>query len=318
MTEATQADTAPATADTAPAGEGANNTANPQAQTAQDTATDTGKQRASLSNDENPNVSNDDPNTTNAETPAGDSDFALPDEYKEKSWADKVKSQDDLYRQLDNLSGLVGKKTILPIDYESATPEEITEHHKALAPEKGLEAYGFKDINDPLSKATGEAFLQSGITEHQGKAVLEVVREAMGAQVADDTSEDGYLTLAKESFGDDHETSIKQAETLLKANASEEDKKFFDSIDNKARIALDRTVNNVAKSYEARIQAVLKEHGVKESGAQTDGNAGSPAADVKDVRSDLRNQIIEMSKGDKPYTAQDKQALIDKLNSTYK
>ena len=67
------------------------------------------------------------------------SDFALPDEYKESKWAQKVKSQDDLFKLIENQDALIGKKTIKPIDYETATPEQITEYHKSLAPEDAIE-----------------------------------------------------------------------------------------------------------------------------------------------------------------------------------
>ena len=313
MTEpATQTDTAPAAntgTDTAPASGGDTNTP---------------ASRAPINDGgDNPNAAdaqNAPAGGENGADSGGDTDFQLPDEYKEASWASKVKSQDDLYKQLDNLSGLVGKKTIKPIDYETASDQEIADYHKSLAPEKGMEAYGFKDMDDPVSKVVGEAFVELGVNEYQGQKFLEKVNPVLEQMVtsikAEETSAEGYEALAKEAFGDEYEAQVSTAANQLKNHASENDQKVFDEVDNKTRIAIDRTVNAISKAYEDRIQAILDEHGVKESGAQASGKTGSPATDVKDTQRALRQQIRDLD--NRPHTAQEKQELINKLNATYK
>lgn len=82
------------------------------------------------------------------------------------------------------------------------------------------------------------------------------------------------------------------------------------------RIAVDKTVSKVVDAYEARIAKILKEHGITESGAQGDGGQGHMSSDVESQRKELRAQIRKIDS--RPHTAAEKQALIDKLNATYK
>lgn len=246
--------------------------------------------------------------TTTTTAPA--SDFALPDEYKEKSWAAKVKTQDDLYKQLDNLSTLVGKKVIQPIDYEKASAEEIAAHYKKLAPED-VESYKFSDKSDPtFAKAIAPIFQEFGITPHQAAGleakITEIASSMVEAQRAEDTSEEGYFKLMEASFGDKAKGVAGFVETNLRQYASDEDKAIFDGVDNATRTAIDRTIFRI-----------LQAHGVKESGAQVEGGAGKPgSANIDDTRKDLRQKIADLGK--RPHTAEEKQKLVDQLSATYK
>lgn len=65
-------------------------------------------------------------------TPAP-SDFAIPEAYKDKPWASKVKSHDDLWKQLENTQSLIGKKAIAP-DFKTATPQEIEDYYSQMRP----------------------------------------------------------------------------------------------------------------------------------------------------------------------------------------
>lgn len=236
--------------------------------------------------------------------------FILPDAHKEKSWASKIKSQDDVYAQLDNLTALVGKKVIQPIDFEKATPEEIAAHYKKLAPED-VAAYNFGEKADPeFAKAVAPIFQELGINPHQAKGlsekITEIAAKMVQAQKAADTSEEGYFKLMEGSFGEKSKAIAGFVENNLKQYASAEDKAVFDSVDNATRVAIDRTIFNV-----------LKAHGVTESGAQTGGDKGAPqGGDVETTRKNLRQQIAEL--GRKPHTAEQKQKLVDDLAATYK
>lgn len=244
-------------------------------------------------------------------------DFAVPEAYKDKPWAGKVKSMDDVYKQLDNLDQLAGRKAAT-IDYEKATPEEITAHHAKLRP-TDLTAYKYGEGADPkVTGAISEVLANAGITAYQGNQILSAVtaiaQKAKGAQDATAMSQEGYEALAKESFGDNYKEVVGGLENTIKANASDADKQLFDGMDNKTRIAIDRLVMKVSEGYQTRIANILKEHGVTESGAPGNGGTGgTPAADAAKQRSDVRKQIYELDK--RPHTAQEKQVLLDKLNS---
>ena len=291
MTGEPAMDTASAGADTAPAGgdAGTNVTA--------DTGGDT-QARQPLSGGEV------------GDTNTAVTDFALPDAYKEKSWASKVKNQDDLYKLIDNQEGLIGKKTIHPIDYENASAEEIAAHHSKIAPED-VSAYTWAEHSMPeITEPMGAIFKEAGIHPKQAELITskfdEVIGQLAAGQLASDTSEDGYFKIMEESFGDNFKKEVAFVENNLRQHASDDDKKLFDGVDNNTRAAIDRTVHNILKAY-----------GANESGAQGEGGNGSPAiGDVKETQTNLRQEIRSLST--RPHSADEKQALIDKLNATYK
>lgn len=298
MSEAIVTDTAPVM-DTAPV-ETAPTTQTTETQDTQ--VTDNGD-RASISE-------------TPTETPV---DFTLPEEYKDKSWAEKVKSPEDAYKQIENLTALVGKKTIAPIDYETATTEEIAAHHATLAPADGVSSYqwgegSMTEITGPM----GDVFMEAGINAHQQKLISgkfdEIVSKVAGDQTSADTSADGYMAIMKESFGDDYETSVAGVEKVLKEFASDDDKRAFDAMDNKARSSVDRTIHAVSKKYEDRIATILKEHGVTETGAQSEGEHGGITVESKaDQRAAVRAEMRELD--GKPFIDGKMNELRKKLDS---
>jgi len=246
-------------------------------------------------------------------------DFVVPEAYRERGWAGKVKSVDDAFKLIDNQDQLIGKKVLTAIDYTKATPEEIAEHHAKLAPQD-RSAYKFNKPDDPVSIAVADVFMKAGINEHQGNQILSqlhpVIMKMQEDQGAQATSEEGYIKLSQEAFGDKFKETLGRVEAVLKQNAPDDaSKKVFDDLPNDQRIAVDKTVNKIVEGYENRIAQILREHGITESGAQGEGGQGKVSSSVDDQRKDLRAQIRKIDA--RPHTASEKQALIDKLNSTY-
>lgn len=246
---------------------------------------------------------------------SGGPEFSVPEAYREKGWASKVKSLDDVYRQIDNLDSLAGKKTIGALDYDKATPDEIEAYHAKLRPE-GIDAYGLAmegEGSDPaFARATGEAFLKAGLNAHQGKMVMDLVNDY--AKASFDAAHDatGYLTLAKESFGDDHEKTLGVIANAIKANASPDDLKVFDEADNTTRIALDRLVHKISTGYEAKIAQLRTEYGVEEKGTPGAG-AGSPGRDKAAQRSEIRSKLWALDQ--RSHSQAEKDALLRDLSA---
>lgn len=245
-------------------------------------------------------------------------EFELPEEYREKSWANKVKSQDDLYKQIDNLTELAGKKTIKPIDFETASEQEIADYHKSLAPENGVKAYSWGEGSMPeITGPMSEVFVEAGINPHQQKIISEkfdsVIEALAGDKMAADTSEEGYLAMMKESFGDDYEKSTGIVENALKEFATNDDKKVFDTIDNATRAAVDRTTHSVVKFYEEKIASIKKEYGIEETGAQAEGGEnGNQITSKEDQRKEIRAKMRELD--GKPNSFDEKKKLQAQLN----
>jgi len=238
--------------------------------------------------------------TTAEATAAGATteEFSLPDEYKDKPWAEKIKSQEDAYKQIENLTALVGKKTIQAIDYETASPEDIEAYHASLAPENGAEGYSWGEESMPeITKPMADIMLKAGINSHQQKLIAEgfdgLIGQIAGDRMEADTSAEGYNAMMKESFGDDYEKIAGTIEATLKEHIlSDDDKKVFDGVDNKTRVAMDRAIHSLMSKYEDRIKAILEEHGATESGAQAEGGEGGVQSATKaEQRSKIRAEM---------------------------
>lgn len=243
--------------------------------------------------------------------------FTVPDTYKDRSWAGKLKSPDDVWKQLDNLDQLAGKKTVGTIDYETATPEQIAAHHAKLAP-ADTSAYQFGEGADPeFSSAVAGVFKENGINAYQGNQIIKKVLEIAGGvgekTKANATSAKAFLEMAKARFGDEHEKASVAINNTITKNATPDDLKVFNDMDNATRIAVDQTIYNLSKGYEERIAKILKEHGIKETGAQGSGGDGQMKNDAAQQRAEIRKQMRELAA--KPHTQAEKDALQQQLNA---
>src|SRR5688572_22407573 len=99
--------------------------------------------------------------------PVAPAEYKIPDAYKDKPWASKIKTEEDVWKQLDNTQELVGKKHAHPA--KDAPPEEWDKYFAGLRPETA-EAYEFKDHPNPeFAKSVGNILFEAGISEHQAK-----------------------------------------------------------------------------------------------------------------------------------------------------
>lgn len=251
---------------------------------------------------------------------AAPAEYQHPEAFKDKPYLKNMKTVDDVYKALDGAQALIGQKTIQPIDYTTATPEQIAEHHAKLAPQD-VTAYELPADGDPtLTKAAAESFKKLGLTAYQGRELAKDIN-AIAAEIAKgspavDTSEAGYMKLMEAKYGDKTKTVAAFAETTLKAIIPKEEIAVFDEMPNEQRAIVDRVLYEASQKYEARIAAILKEHGVTETGSQGEGNRGGITNDVGAQRTELRKQIRELTA--KPHhKASDVQALKDKLAATY-
>lgn len=243
--------------------------------------------------------------------------FVLPEAYKDKPWATKVKSMDDVYKQIDNLQGLVGKKSV-PFDYSTATPEDIAAHHSSIAP-KDLTAYEFANPDDPVAKAIGDAFRANGISGVQGKGIVAAIAPVLNQMEAERVSKihdkAEYDAMSTGVFGDKAADAVAKVDKTIVDTVPKEIGAAFDEMPNKQRHAVDVLVSKIVSSHEAKVADMVKRYGIKETGAQagaTSGGTTDRAAQQKEIRA----QIAAL--GVRPHTAQEKQALIDRLNETYR
>lgn len=238
-------------------------------------------------------------------------EFKVPDAYKDKPWAGKVKSMDDVFKQLDNLDMLVGKKQVVP-DLKTATPEQKEAFYAMLRP-KDATAYTIPDevggfpIAPAVKEAVGKMFLANGISEVQGNAVITAYNEVGKAQLAEQFSPEGFEASMKQNFGDDHKTVTGQVRNNIKGMMTPQDQQMLDKLPNAYLGVIYRTLGNVVKHY-----------GVKETDTAHFAGAGGASGgnDINATRAGIRSEMAKM--GGQPHTAEQYQALQQKLADTYK
>lgn len=96
-------------------------------------------------------------------------EFAVPEGYAEKGWAKDLKSQDDVWKLLDNSQSLIGKRPA-GIPTNDAPEEEWEKFYEAARPE----AYEFSDLDLPegvdltaQTEKASELFRKYGLTQKQ-------------------------------------------------------------------------------------------------------------------------------------------------------
>jgi hypothetical protein len=242
---------------------------------------------------------------TSGEQPK-ETEFILPNEYKDKSWAEKIKSQDDLYKQIDNLSSIAGKKHVYPS--ADATPEEITKYYEGLKPEsKDVYNFGEDHPNPEVASKFGDMLYNANISKHQAQPLIEAYQAFEKEALEQATSEQGFNQEMTDRFGKDYDKVVSGVSNVLKANVSEDTQKIIDSMPNQYLGAVYEAINSLKDAY-----------GANEGTDKIHGEGGNPPStpDINKVRADLRNKIAVIET--RPHTADEKQELINKLNETYK
>lgn len=254
---------------------------------------------------------------TPSPTPAPTGDFRVPDAYKDKPWATKIKSNDDAWKMLDGSQELIGKKVLPNVNFATATPEELTRFNEAHRP-ADANAYGFKDLgmDENTGGMLGKIFHDNGVPAHQGKAVVTAYQAFERQQLEAATSADGFKAVMTKNFGDGYEAVVAQNANLHKKYLPPEVAARFEKLPNEVLGGVFQLTEGMRKAHAEEIAAIKKEYGVVETGAQGEVNNGSlPPEDVNKVRDDLRNEIAQLSK--RPHTEAEKKVLTDKLQATY-
>jgi len=234
-----------------------------------------------------------------------DGAYQVPEGYRDRSWAKDIKSEEDVYKQLDGTQELIGKKS-LPPKFDEMTEQQISEYYTASRPEKAEDYVMPESFSSVEKDYFAKAFHEEGLSAYRGQKLAERY-EAMNTEIKEKTyGEKGWKEILKRSFGDDFESKGGELTGFMKMNATESDQKFIDAAPNEVMGAFYRILDNVKQAY-----------GVKESGTGGKHPAGVTGLQDKGaMQSDLRNQIIGLSK--RPHSSDEKQVLIDKLNATYK
>ena len=237
----------------------------------------------------------------------GGAQFAIPEQYKGKGWASKVKSVDDLFSQIDTLDSLKGKKMIVP-DFEKGDPAEVKAYLDTLRGGTKVEDYKFPEGTDKdMSAKVAQIFFDRGMPKVLGNQIIEAYAK-LGQEAATKAfSKDGMLAVMTESFkGQDVTKAVGETTAFLKEHLSPEDQKFMEN-----------NVPNEMLGFIYRFANKIKaEYGATETGKGALGGKGASTGDKTAMRAELRQKIRDIDK--RAHTFEEKQGLIEQLSATYK
>lgn len=244
-----------------------------------------------------------------------DAEFKLPDEYKDKPWAAKIKSQDDLYKQIDTLDALKGKKSIVP-NLKDATPEEREAFYAQLRGKDAAE-YPIPDNKafptpEGYQPVISKLFMDNGVSPIQAEAIIKGYQELGAKEIGKQFDPEGFKSSMLTAFGSDWEKTTGAVRNTIKSMMSPADQKTLDAIPNNLLGVVYRTLGNTIKAADE----TLKKYGATESFAHLQAPNGRVAStDLTSVRQGLRDQLAALSM--RPHTAAEQSAIIDQLNKTY-
>jgi len=229
-------------------------------------------------------------------------EYKIPDEFKDKPWASKIKSESDLWKQLENLNGALGKKQVVP-DFKTATPKEI-EDWKAQTRPADKAAYEFDPDTAPEVKEALATMLHSeGITAPQANAVVKGFQEMQKAQIAEMQDPKKFDEMIIADFGS--KEAAQPIARALKANLNESDFEMLESLPNQAVGMVYRAVANILKGY-----------GIEDSGK---GGAHSPApmseVDLDAEAAAIFSQIQDLDK--RAHSADERAVLVNKRQAIF-
>lgn len=245
--------------------------------------------------------------------------FTIPDQYRyntddagqrtEKSWVSKVKSEADLYKQMDNLTALAGKKRTAP-DFENATPQEIEEFLSLTRPQEKSAYDGLfpEGSNEALKAKITDVFHAQGIHPKIGKAIADAYIEIEQAEMQKRFSADGLKEIFKGMFGNEFEQKSGETINFTKELLSEADREYIDK----------KMPNETLGVFYRFAKSVMDKFGVKEgtkAGEGGEGRAGITGDDLRKQADDVRKQLREISQ--RQHTQAEKAELTKKLQNIY-
>jgi hypothetical protein len=225
----------------------------------------------------------DTPTETLEQTPDKPKEFTIPDEYKDKGWAAKVKSEADMFKQLDNLSSLVGKKEILKQpDWEDE--QSRNEFVSAMRPDDKAD-YEIPDtIGQDEADFYRDVMHENGISATQAKAIFEKVGE-----------------LRAEHF--DLDDMIDRQNKMWGKSAAENNKLVNDTLaqygGDELKATVDALPNAMKEQYYSFVANYAKAHGINETDIAHDNKISTPKTADPDVELDSTMKFIsnEQAKG---------------------
>lgn len=228
------------------------------------------------------------------------SSFSIPEEYADRGWAEKIKTPDDLWKQLDNTQSLLGKRPA-GIPQDDATPEQWDEFYKAKGRPDSPDKYELSDpegLPDDIDlspfKAKAQPILHAaGLSPKEAERVWsEYLKAEMSAADAIKAShaeatakyDEEFDALAKEKFGDNYDAANEAAQKFLNESLDEKLRLNIAEADPRTQVALIAA----ASEMQNKINAIKKEYSGEDTITVGDQASGTSITEARGELAKLR------------------------------
>lgn len=240
-------------------------------------------------------------------------DFKVPEAYAGKPWVEKIKSQDDVWKTLDNAQSLIGKKQqIVPSD--GATEEDWNNFYKTIGRPEDAKGYKFKPVENlpqgidlaPIHEKASSIFHKAGLTPKQAETVwdmyikdeLETVSKTTGETKEQQAKLDKeFDEVVNKEFGDKYDTASKNAQDMINKYVPESLRGAYSEIAEKPKALA--AVIKALDSAHAEIDRVKKEYGKEGKLTSGDQSTGESATEVLQQLTNLRIEAGKVGAGTK-------------------
>lgn len=235
------------------------------------------------------------------------SDFSIPDNYKEAKWAQNIKSSDDLWKQMNDAQGLIGKKSIPSHDssdeewadfYSKMRPESADKYEFSLP--EGLEIDNDNEEVKAENEFIREMFHKYGLSQKQAAGLYQDYtafklgqnpsEEEIAAQKEEQDRD--FEAKAKEAFGDKTKEVMKEASREF-ASLSEEAQGEMNGLSNESLIFIMNKINST----------------ISKEDTMTSGEASTSGQSIDEIRSELANLRVSAEYKDPTHPDHKKTAL---------
>lgn len=188
----------------------------------------------------------------NPSTP--ETEFTVPDEYKDAGWAKNIHSVGDLWSQHANAQHLIGRKTI-GIPTSDSSEQEYIDFYSKTRPES-QDGYDFDLEDDSDNAMFKELFYNNGISARQAKSLIDGYKDSIRKNSEVLYSAEGFETTMKNELGNEYKDRLDEINKFLKVNARPS------QLD-----ALENAPNEILGLVYGLINKTMDKYAVKELGA---------------------------------------------------
>ena len=203
-------------------------------------------------------------------------------------------TSDKLFKEIDELQGLKGKKTIA-FDYANATEDQIQEHIESSRPENA-EVYNIEGVSEAVGTDIKNLFYDNGVNPHEADRLVKGYLAIEKAQVDKLSSKEGFQEEMKNSFKENTDAVASDTAKAMKGSQSEADQKITGTL-----------LNSQLGMVYRLVHALVKDYGIDTKTIKTPAGGSGGVNSIADAEAEVdasHKAIVDLKKGSS-YTKED-------------